>query len=85
MINSIGYVDGYENVYGANSNMSIDARNAEKQHVNDVVSIDSTNIIDGEIGSLFNNVVSDLSGSQTGITDLHGELNLDRVKALLSL
>ena len=83
MINSISSLDGYTNVFGDNINAV--SRDQDKQNVNDVVSINSTNILDNEIGNVFNNVMSDLNITNSDLGDLHGGLNLDRVKALLSL
>lgn len=85
MINSIGSIDGYTNVFGDNINVNAASRDQDKQNVNDVVSINSANILDNEIGNVFNNVMSDLNVSNSDLGDLHGGLNLDRVKALLSL
>ena len=85
MINSIGSIDGYANVFGDNINVNAVSRDQDKQNVNDVVSINSANILDNEIGNVFNNVMSDLNITNSDLGDLHGGLNLDRVKALLSL
>ena len=85
MINSIGSIDGYTNVFCDNINVNAVSRDQDKQNVNDVVSINSANILDNEIGNVFNNVMSDLNITNSDLGDLHGRLNLDRVKALLSL
>ena len=85
MINSIGSIDGYANVFGDNINVNAVSRDQDKQNINDVVSINSANILDNEIGNVFNNVMSDLNITNSDLGDLHGGLNLDRVKALLSL
>ena len=50
-----------------------------------VISINSTGVMDKEIDVIFNNVMSDLAFNQSNFADLHGGLDLDRVKALLSL
>ena len=85
MINSIGSIDGYANVYGDNINVNVVSRDQDKQNINDVVSINSANILDNEIGNVFNNVMSDLNITNSDLGDLHGGLNLDRVKSLLSI
>ena len=71
--------------HGDNINVNTVSRDLDKQNVSDVVSINSANILDNEIGNVFNNVMSDLNVTNSDLGDLHGGLNLDRVKALLSL
>ena len=85
MINSIGSVNGYANVFNNSSNVTSESKAANNQPVNDTVSINATAMMDEEVEGIFNDIMGDLAVNPTDIADLHSGLNLDRVKALLSL
>ena len=85
MINPIGSVNGYANVFNNSSNLTVDPKGAESQPVNDTVSINATAMMDEEVEGIFNDIMGDLAVNPTDLAGLHSGLNLDRVKELLSL
>ncbi len=85
MINSIGSVDAYANVFNNNSSVTVESNVVNNHSVNDTVSINATAMMDEEVEGIFNDIMGDLAVNPTDIADLHSGLNLDRVKALLSL
>ncbi|MCR4667210.1 MAG: hypothetical protein K5657_07940 [Desulfovibrio sp.] len=85
MINSIGSIDGYRTVLNENVNTTVEPKNIDSQPVNDTVSINSIGAMDEELESVFNNVMTDLAANQSDMASVHGGLDLERVKALLSL
>ena len=86
MINSIEQYNSITTLLNINNNEFLEAKNVNKQQINDTINISSAINSDNEIEMAFNNVMHDLNIDQSqNLADLHGGLNLDRVKELLSL
>lgn len=86
MINSIEQYNSNTTLLNINNNEFLEAKNVNKQQINDTINISSAINSDNEIEMAFNNVMHDLNIDQSqNLADLHGGLNLDRVKELLSL
>ena len=85
MINPIDSVNGYANIFNNNSNATSESNVVNNQSVNDTVSINATAMMDEEVEGIFNDIMGDLAANPTDLAGLHSGLNLDRVKALLSL
>ena len=86
MINSIEQYNSNTTLLNINNNEFLEAKNVNKQQINDTINISSAINSDNEIEMAFNNVMHDLNIDQSqNFADLHGGLNLDRVKELLSL
>ena len=85
MINPIDSVNGYANIFNNNSNATSESNVVNNHSVNDTVSINATAMMDEEVEGIFNDIMGDLAANPTDLAGLHSGLNLDRVKALLSL
>lgn len=85
MINPIDSVNGYANVFNNSPNATSESNVVNNQQVNDTVSINVTAKLDEEVAGIFNDIMGDLATNPTDLAGLHSGLNLDRVKALLSL
>ena len=85
MINPVSSVDSYANVFNNSPNATSESNVVNNQPVNDTVSINATAMMDEEVEGIFNDIMGDLAANPTDLAGLHSGLNLDRVKALLSL
>ncbi len=84
MINSVGHANSHENILPDNQRVNAVSK-AENNIINDVVTINTSCIMDAEAEDAYNSVIACLNERGSNVEDLYHGQTIDRVMSLISL